>query len=798
METTSTGGPLKTAWDPGTNDRREALRRNVVDSHLVTVDLAFQSGALLLDLSETGMGVQALSSAPIGNTTSLRFDLPETGGRVDAIGRIAWTDSSGRLGIRFEEIAEPSRVHLAQWLARERRPPVIANGSMPSWPPAHMRDEIAALRRDLVTQKLEGDEALAFIVERTRSVTRATGAAVALEESGAIECRASSGNAPGIGAHLDPNSGLSGECVRSGEIVRCEDTETDPRADRLVCRKLELRSIVIVPIRIHGRPSGVLEAFSSRAHAFQNSDVLLLRRVADLVAGIAACQPELAHPTPAGPHAIMATTVLEPPLEPEPNVQPESESELRLAPLMMDDILALDFLDSRSRQPMPSAEEAVTAPPAPITARPQPPAQPEATNSAQPTAVVEPPAEKPKEIKQVAPVAEERVAAVPIVPKFDLAALVAKFEVEPAAAAPAVVPAPPRRPEMAREAVSVPGERPAVPAFKKPEVASPAARSFAAASMASVLDQPVKSGLSARAATSAAPAVAPLRPKPAPVDENDGRPLKEFGAREAVLPSLAAQAPSQWKNMRVTGAAILAGVLVIGGWQVWRVFAPVKGTPMDSELKKNQPGPAPSTSEATNPSPPVVPVSATPPAAPATTTPAPAAKPPAKTSTPATMPDEVTTRAVSPAPLAKKTPEPVNTPPASEASRIEEPPVIGFISRPVVESSAISNMLHTPVAAPSLDRPTAVSQISGGKLIQRVEPVYPRSSLGLYGEVTLKAVVGKEGNVKSVKIVKGQSILAQAAAAAVRRWRYQPFVLNGVPIEVENTIVVTFKAPGSN
>ena len=95
MGTTSTGGPPKTAREPGTNERRETLRRSVVDSHLVSVDLAFQSGALLLDLSEAGMGVQALSSAPIGNTTSLHFDLPETGGRVEAVGRIAWTDSFG-------------------------------------------------------------------------------------------------------------------------------------------------------------------------------------------------------------------------------------------------------------------------------------------------------------------------------------------------------------------------------------------------------------------------------------------------------------------------------------------------------------------------------------------------------------------------------------------------------------------------------------------------------------------------------------------------------------------------------
>src|SRR5205823_7592255 len=116
-----------------------------------------------------------------------------------------------------------------------------------------------------------------------------------------------------------------------GEIVRCEDTETDPRADRLVCRKLELRSIVIVPIRVQGRPAGVLEAFSSRAHAFQSSDVLWLRRVTDLVAGIAVRQPELN--AISGPQALMAAVTLEPPAR-ESNNDTET-------PLMMEDVIGI-------------------------------------------------------------------------------------------------------------------------------------------------------------------------------------------------------------------------------------------------------------------------------------------------------------------------------------------------------------------------------------------------------------------------------------------------------------------------
>jgi TonB family protein len=767
MGTRSTGGPSRPAWDSAI-DRREAPRQNVVDSHLVTVDLAFQSGALLLDLSEAGMGVQALSSAPPGDTTSLHFDLPETGGQIDGLGRIAWTDSSGRLGIRFEEISELSRTHLMQWLSRERRPLVslAANLAMPAWPPAHMRDEIAALRRDLVTQKLEGDPALALVVERTRSVTRATGAAVALEDRGSVICRASSGNAPAIGAHLDPNSGLSGECVRSGEIVRCEDTETDPRADRLVCRKLDLRSIVIVPIRIQGRPSGVLEVFSSRPHAFQSNDVLLLRRVADLVAGIAIRQLDSSHQAPAGPHAVMAATVLEPlePLEPEPAATEPS-------PLMMDHFFELNALADI----VPSLQE---EPPLPATVKaPEEPPQVAVEPSSSATPILaeekverEIPAGPPPETKAEV---EREPAAIAVAPEAAAAAL-----------QPPKVTAPPE------------AERRMAPAATQSKTTPTTERRFPAASVPMV-------GSGTAAAAAAAKAVS--KPKPVTAEE------LEIDSARRLEPLLAemAERPSQWR-MRLTGGAILVAVLVVGGWQVWRMVAPSRGTPMDSEIKSLQPAPPPPPQTATTlPAPAsTTPTPAAPRKTPASVRPAAAKLVPVSPTPPppripagepaATTPDDVTKRiadgtaAPATASVGPQTPAAqITLPPPAKAADV--PPPIGFVSRPV-NSSAISTALSTPVAAPSL-APPPVSRITGGKLLRRVNPVYPSSAMGVYGEVMLKATIGKDGKVKSVKVVKGQAALAQSAVAAIRRWRYQPFILNGMPVEVENTILVEFKSP---
>ena len=63
--------------------------------------------------------------------------------------------------------------------------------------------------------------------------------------------------------------------------------------------------------------------------------------------------------------------------------------------------------------------------------------------------------------------------------------------------------------------------------------------------------------------------------------------------------------------------------------------------------------------------------------------------------------------------------------------------------------------------------------------------------------VYLNAVIGKDGNIKQVRATEGDTRLASAAAAAVRRWKYTPYMLNGEPVEVNTEIRVNFKL-GSN
>ena len=54
------------------------------------------------------------------------------------------------------------------------------------------------------------------------------------------------------------------------------------------------------------------------------------------------------------------------------------------------------------------------------------------------------------------------------------------------------------------------------------------------------------------------------------------------------------------------------------------------------------------------------------------------------------------------------------------------------------------------------------------------------------------AVIGKDGTVKDVRVESGSPLLAQAAIDAVKQWRYKPYLLNGVPVEIDSRITINF------
>ena len=88
-----------------------------------------------------------------------------------------------------------------------------------------------------------------------------------------------------------------------------------------------------------------------------------------------------------------------------------------------------------------------------------------------------------------------------------------------------------------------------------------------------------------------------------------------------------------------------------------------------------------------------------------------------------------------------------------------------------------------------------VKEVSGGGLIHKVAPKYPRSARKAHieGTVVMCAVIQKDGVIRDLRAVSGPPQLIPAAMEAVRKWRYRPYSYQGQPIEVSTDIRVNFE-----
>lgn len=84
--------------------------------------------------------------------------------------------------------------------------------------------------------------------------------------------------------------------------------------------------------------------------------------------------------------------------------------------------------------------------------------------------------------------------------------------------------------------------------------------------------------------------------------------------------------------------------------------------------------------------------------------------------------------------------------------------------------------------------------VEAAKAIYRPAPAYPplAKMARLQGVVRLEAVIGKNGRIQNLRVIDGHPLLIEAALDAVKQWRYEPTLLDGVPVEVVTEIDVDF------
>ena len=128
------------------------------------------------------------------------------------------------------------------------------------------------------------EAALQLLAERAQYITGASGAAIALIEDSEMICRASAGpSAPVLGAEVQVKSSLTGESVRTRQVLRCDNTEADPRVNRETCIALNIKSVMVVPLLREQEVIGVFELLADRTNAFEDRDVTALERLAEMV-----------------------------------------------------------------------------------------------------------------------------------------------------------------------------------------------------------------------------------------------------------------------------------------------------------------------------------------------------------------------------------------------------------------------------------------------------------------------------------------------------------------------------------
>ena len=170
------------------------------------------------------------------------------------------------------------------------------------------------------------DLVLNDLVEQARTVTGATGAAIAMFRDGKLTCRASSGeNAPDLGVPVDASSGLAGACVGTGEIQQCQDTETDGRVNAETCSRLGVRSMLIAPLVDGQTLVGLIQVFSPWPNAFGKREISALQVLAGRVAE-----------SNREAEAVITTPVEEPETPVEEPETPAEPAEIRLEPIPYD------------------------------------------------------------------------------------------------------------------------------------------------------------------------------------------------------------------------------------------------------------------------------------------------------------------------------------------------------------------------------------------------------------------------------------------------------------------------------
>ncbi|OJV99747.1 MAG: hypothetical protein BGO39_12415 [Chloroflexi bacterium 54-19] len=155
---------------------------------------------------------------------------------------------------------------------------------------------VLATQREIAGQDFNLNASLDLVTSRAHELSLADGASIELVENDELTLKTATGLlVPYLYSKYKFAQGISGQCYLNNKAYYCEDAETDERVDRTLCRQVDIRSVLVVPLVWSSKVVwGVLKVVSRQANAFSQEDVQFLQ----IMAGIAAmvlCQDRQIH-----------------------------------------------------------------------------------------------------------------------------------------------------------------------------------------------------------------------------------------------------------------------------------------------------------------------------------------------------------------------------------------------------------------------------------------------------------------------------------------------------------------------
>lgn len=316
-------------------DRRHQRRSRVLTQAPALLDLGLQRRAAIHDVAPAGVGLLSMSPLPISSPAPLILMLPDKT-TIEMRGAIVWTDHVARAGVHFLDVPPQFPRWAEAWLEPEAARQDVASSTMETGgrdvacyvSPQHLTNalqdqddasaavvveqrvrrfvsktygqvdesglllgsassEFGEIARELERSPRHAEICADVACEALLHLIACEGVAIALRVGACFICIASRGLAPAVGVPLEAHTGLSGLCIRTGTVIRCDDTLNDARPEVAACQAVGIRSLVAMPVYQQDAVIGLVEAVSVRARAFDACALLAARRVAELVTRIA-------------------------------------------------------------------------------------------------------------------------------------------------------------------------------------------------------------------------------------------------------------------------------------------------------------------------------------------------------------------------------------------------------------------------------------------------------------------------------------------------------------------------------